>query len=127
MMEKREELEKKLKELIIDDRFYIKAFGLRTEVVNNVSGYISPANEVKNWDKSDLVEFEKKILALENAKKEILEKEAKEKPLLERRNEYSMIDHLFLEALAEKEEGRPEKMVEYLKLRKSIKEKYPKV
>ena len=127
MIEKKEELEKKLKKLMMDDRFYIKAFGQRVEVINGISGYITPYEEIKQWDKNDLKGFEKKIFALENAKKEILEKEAKEKPLLERKNEYLMIDHLLLEAIAEKEEGRPEKMVEYLKLRKKIKEKYPKV
>jgi hypothetical protein len=41
--------------------------------------------------------------------------------------EYKKIDDLLLlEALVEKhEEGRPEKMVEYLKLRKEIKDKHP--
>tara|TARA_R100001509_G_scaffold165036_3_gene144835 strand:+ start:292 stop:675 length:384 start_codon:yes stop_codon:yes gene_type:complete len=127
MSEKQQELEKKLKDLIADDRFYIQAFGLRTEEINGVSSFITPFREVQAWDRNDLANFEKKILALENAKKEILEKDAIEKVFRDRRSEYEMVDHLFLEALAEKEEGRPEKMVQYLELRKKIKEKYPKV
>ena len=45
---------------------------------------------------------------------------------IQRRNSYRQIDELLFEALVEKlEEGRPEKMVEYLKLRKEIKDKHP--
>ena len=44
-----------------------------------------------------------------------------------RKREYLKIDSLFIEALVEElKEGRPEKMEEYLKLRKQIKDKYPK-
>ena len=40
--------------------------------------------------------------------------------------EYKKIDDLLFEVLVERhEEGRPEKMVEYLKLRKEIKDKHP--
>ena len=54
------------------------------------------------------------------------EKEKKEKPIKDRQREYSRIDGLLFEALVEKlEEDRPEKMVEYLKLRKEIKDKHP--
>ena len=41
-------------------------------------------------------------------------------------NEVKKIDDLLLEALVEKfEEGRPDKMDKYLKLRKDIKDKHP--
>lgn len=46
--------------------------------------------------------------------------------LLNRQREYAKIDSMFLEALAEKEAGRPEKMQEYLALRDKIKLDYPK-
>ena len=42
------------------------------------------------------------------------------------RNEYRQIDELLLEAIAEKQENKAEKMDEYLRLRKVIKDKYPK-
>ena len=37
---------------------------------------------------------------------------------------YRLLDNELLEALAEKEEGRPEKMVEYLEKRKKVKESF---
>lgn len=40
--------------------------------------------------------------------------------------EYNQIDKLLLEALAEKEEGREEKMIEYKAKRAAIKAKFPK-
>jgi hypothetical protein len=44
-----------------------------------------------------------------------------------RRMAYPMIDHLLLEAIAEKEEGRPEKMQAYLIERQKIKDENPLV
>ena len=44
-----------------------------------------------------------------------------------RREEYSRIDHLLFEAIAEKENGKPEKMKAYLIERKKIKDKHPKI
>ena len=73
-----------------------------------------------------LIFFEEKIKELEEAKVKVDAKRKKEKPILERLRAYKGIDSLLLEALVEKlEEGRPEKMVEYLKLRKEIKDKHP--
>lgn len=43
-----------------------------------------------------------------------------------RKREYAKLDSMLMEALAEKEAGRPEKMQEYLSLRESIKNQYPK-
>ena len=66
------------------------------------------------------------IKKIEEFKVKKEEKEKKEKPLKDRKREYKKIDDLLFEALVEKhEEGRPEKMVEYLKLRKEIKDKHP--
>ena len=71
-------------------------------------------------------DFEEKVLKLEAAKKEMDAKETRERPMLDRRNEYRKIDELLLEAIAEKQENKAEKMDEYLRLRKAIKDKFPK-
>ena len=103
----------------MSNTYYIEAFG-------DEHFPDSHKSHVAKWDKDDLIDFEAKVLKLELAKKHIDEKEKKEKPIRERKLEYSKIDELLLEALVEKlEEGRPEKMVEYLKLRKEIKDKHP--
>jgi len=49
-----------------------------------------------------------------------------EQVLLKRQAEYAKLDSMFLEALAEKENGCPEKMDEYLALREQIKLDNPK-
>ena len=83
-------------------------------------------DRVNEWDKDDLILFEEKIQKLEVAKLKLDDIEKKEKPINDRKLEYKKIDDLLFEALVEKhEEGRPEKMVEYLKLRKEIKDKHP--
>jgi hypothetical protein len=125
-MKTKGDLDKKLKILMVDDRYYIRAFGQRTRVIKGDSFYIHYNEEIKSWDKNNLDDFEKKILALEKAKKEIDEEEAINKPSLDRRRAYQQIDHFLLEAIAEKEEGRPEKLKEYLKLRAQIKKDIPK-
>ncbi len=84
--------------------------------------------------------FNQNILAEKDhnvAEAKILELEAKDQECyagiqatihLDRRKEaYKEIDVLLLEALAEKEEGRPERMVEYLEKRAAIREANPKV
>ena len=121
------ELEKRLKPLIENNIYYAKAFDFRYEIINGDSHQIDYIKEVNSWDRGDLVGFEKKILKLEEAKKEVDAEEEKKTPLRKRRAEYARIDHLLLEAMAEKENGRPEKMQEYLIKRKEIKDKYPKV
>ena len=112
------ELEKELEQLLERTCYYIKAFG--GDVINH-------SLEASKWDRSDLKSFEEKINLLRAAKAELDQKELEEKPIKERELSYSKIDKLLLEALAEKEEGRPEKMIEYLKLREEIKQKFPKV
>ena len=123
---KKGELESKLKDLTQNNVYFLEAFG---EEIIEVRGdkYLVHHNDIiSKWNKNDLIDFEAKVLKLEEAKVKLDEKEKKEKPIIERKLEYSKIDELLLEALVEKlEEGRPEKMVEYLKLRKEIKDKHP--
>ena len=127
---KKGELESKLKDLIQNNVYFHEAFGVEIKDVK-VDGIsekhvVHQFDRVNEWNKDDLIDFEAKVLKLELAKKHIDEKEKKEKPIKERKLAYSKIDELLLEALVEKlEEGRPEKMVEYLKLRKEIKDKHP--
>ena len=126
---KKSEIESRLKPLIVSNHLYIEAFGDEHLQSINPQGETvqdSHKSHVAKWDKDALISFEAKVLKLELAKKHLDEKEKKEKPIRERKLEYSKIDELLLEALIEKlEEGRPEKMVEYLKLRKEIKDKHP--
>ena len=116
------DLEKRFKPLIANNVYYQKAFGVRY----NGQYVVSEHDEIAQWDRDDLDDFEQKVLKLEAAKKEIDEEAERVRPMLDRRNEYRKIDELLLEALAEKEENKAEKMEEYLKLRAAIKEKYPK-
>ena len=127
MSKTRESLEERLKPLIENNLYFQRAFGEKIVEIKGESFSVHRDEQIKEWNKDDLNDFEQKIIALENAKADIDQEAIIEKPLRERRLEYYNIDRLLLEAIAEKEEGRPEKMVEYLKLRKEIKEKYPKV
>ena len=123
---KKGELEKRLKVLMNNNVCYREVFGWRFKIVNGEKHTISEREELSKWDKDDLIDFEEKIVKLEEAKVKVDKKEKKEKPLKDRKRAYKEIDDLLFEALVEKhEEGRPEKMVEYLKLRKEIKDKHP--
>jgi len=123
---KKGELESRLKPLVENNVYFNAAFGVEIEIINGEKHVVGEVRRIAKWDKDDLIDFEAKVLKLELAKKHIDEKDKKEKPIRERKLEYSKIDELLLEALVEKlEEGRPEKMVEYLKLRKEIKDKHP--
>ena len=123
---KKGELESRLKPLVENNVYFNAAFGEEIEIINGEKHVVGEVRRIAKWDKDDLIDFEAKVLKLELAKKHIDEKDKKEKPIRERKLEYSKIDELLLEALVEiLEEGRPEKMVEYLKLRKEIKDKHP--
>ena len=112
---KKDELEDRLRPLIVSNTYYIEAFG-------DEHFPDSHKSHVAKWDKDDLEDFESKVLKLELAKSYIDSK----KPIKDRQLEYSKIDGLLLEALVEKlEEGRPEKMDKYLELRKDIKHRHP--
>jgi len=120
------DLEKRFQALIVTNAYYIKAFGERAIEVKGRTVGVHYSKEIAEWDRDDLDDFEQKVLKLEAAKKEMDEEAERERPMLDRRNEYRKIDELLLEALAEKEENKAGKMEEYLKLRAAIKEKFPK-
>jgi len=69
---------------------------------------------------------ESALAALEDAYNLAISDLESESWLQARQSEYAKIDNMLLEALAEKEEGRPEKMQEYLDLRDQIKQANPK-
>ena len=120
------DLEKRFRPLVENNIYYRKAFGLRKKQIKNERHTIHYNDEILEWDRDNLDDFEQKVLKLEAAKKEMDEEEERERPMLDRRNEYRKIDELLLEALAEKEENKAGKMEEYLKLRAAIKENFPK-
>ena len=126
-IKRKADLENRFKPLVVNNTYYIKAFGFRTKEIKGEIIGIHESEEIAEWDRDDLDDFEQKVLKLEAAKKEIDEETSKNKVLEDRREEYQKIDHLLFEAIAEKEEGRPEKMKEYLIERKKIKDDYPKV
>lgn len=121
------DLEKRFHLLIDNNLIYIKAFGQRSRLdINGDVDWINYCEEIDQWDRNDLDDFEQKVLKLEAAKKEMDDKEVRERPMLDRRNEYRKIDELLLEALAEKQENKAGKMDEYLRLRADIKARFPK-
>jgi hypothetical protein len=104
----------------------LEAFGDEIVIIKGERHGVHHSDRIAKWDKDDLVLFEEKIKKLEAAKLKLDDIEKKEKPINDRKLEYKKIDDLLFEALVEKhEEGRPEKMIEYLKLRKEIKDKHP--
>ena len=120
------DLEKRFKLLMRTNRYYRKVFPYQYEDLPSGRRSIHHQEEIDQWDRDDLDDFEQKVLKIEDAKKEMEEEAERERPMLDRRNEYRKIDELLLEALAEKEENKAGKMEEYLKLRSAIKEKFPK-
>ena len=120
------DLEKRFSPLIVNNFYYHKAFGHRTRTVKGEVFSIHHQEEIDQWDRDNLDDFEQKVLKLEAAKKEMDDEAERERPMLDRRNEYRKIDELRLEAIAEKQENKAGKMDEYLRLRKAIKDKYPK-
>ena len=127
------DLEKRFQPLVANNGYYQKAFGSRVKIINGEKHGIHHQEEIDQWDRNNLDDFEQKVLKLETAKKEMDDESAKNKPLEDRRREYQKIDHLFLEALAEGggtiidgAEKPSEKMQAYLKLRDEIKARFPK-
>ena len=120
------DLEGRFKPLVTNNSCYQKAFGHRTREVNGEVFGIYYKDEIAEWDRDDLDDFEQKVLKLEAAKKEMDDKEEQDRPMLNRKNEYRKIDEMLLEGLAEQEEGRPQKLARYMTMRRAIKEKFPK-
>ena len=120
------DLEKRFRPLVENNIYYRKAFGLRKKQIKNERHTIHYNDEILEWDRDDLDDFELKVMKLEAAKIEMDYEADKNRPLEDRRKEYRKIDELLLEAIAEKQENKAEKMEEYLRLRKAIKDKYPK-
>jgi hypothetical protein len=120
---KKNELENRLRGL---EYLHDEVFGNEDEIINGERHAVHHSERIAKWDKDDLIDFEEKIKKIEEFKVKKEEKEKKEKPLKDRKREYKKIDDLLFEALVEKhEEGRPEKMIKYLELRKEIKDKHP--
>ena len=126
-IKRKADLENRFKPLVVNNTYYIKAFGFRTKEIKGEIIGIHESEEIAEWDRDDLDDFVQKVLKLEAAKKEIDEETSKNKVLEDRREEYQKIDHLLFEAIAEKENGKPEKMKAYLVLREKLKKDIPKV
>ena len=123
---KKDELEKRLKGLVGETPYFREVFPQEFKTINGEKHSVHHSEIIAKWDKDDLVDFEEKVKKIEEAKIKLDDIAKKEKPLRDRKLEYKKIDDLLFEALIEKlEEGRPEKMEEYLKLRKEIKDKHP--
>ena len=120
------DLEKRFKILMQNSQYYRKVFPFQYEDLPTGRRSIHYQEEIDKWDRNDLDDFEQKVLKIEAAKKEIDAKEEKDRPMLNRKNEYRKIDEMLLEGLAEQEEGRPQKLARYMTLRRAIKERFPK-
>lgn len=120
------DLEKRFQPLIQGNMYYQKAFGMRTIEVKGQKHVVHHDEEIDQWDRDDLDDFEQKVLKLEAAKKELDDEAERNAPLENRRKEFRKIDELLLEALAEKQENKADKMTAYLSLRQAIKDKFPK-
>ena len=123
---RKDDLEKRFRPLVENNVCYLKAFGSRTRTVKGELFGIHYQEEIDQWDRDNLDDFEQKVLKLEAAKKEMDDKEEQDRPMLNRKNEYRKIDEMLLEGLAEQEEGRPQKLARYMTMRRAIKEKFPK-
>ena len=117
------DLEKRFKGL---EHFHDSVFGAEVKIINGEKHLIHHSERIAEWDRDDLDDFEQKVLKLEAAKKEMDDKAERERPMLNRKNEYRKIDEMLLEGLAEQEEGRPQKLARYMTLRRAIKERFPK-
>ena len=124
---KKNKLLKRLELVTRDNGYFLEAFELEYEIKPDGEKHgIHFHDTIAKWDKDDLVGFEEKIKKLEDVRDKVDGEHAIRHKKIQRRNSYREIDELLFEAVIEKyEEGRPEKMVKYLKLRKEIKDKHP--
>jgi len=129
MEKKRKELLERLKPLSRTNIYFAECFEEILVPVPNRPGEFTSIHwekRLREWSLGDIKNLEDVVKKLEAAKIVVDKRIEDEKPLLERRVAYSGIDHLLLEAIAEKESGRPEKMKAYLIEREKIKKKFPK-
>ena len=82
------DLEKRFQPLVANNVYYQKAFGVRVKEINGEKHAIHKSDEIAQWDRDNLDDFEQKVLKLEAAKKEMDNKEEQERPMLNRKNEY---------------------------------------
>ena len=124
---KKNKLLERLKVVTQDNGYFLEAFELEFEIKPDGEKHgIHFHDIIARWDKDDLVGFEEKIKKLEDVRDKVDGEHAIRHKKIQRRNSYRKIDDLLFEALIEKlEEGRPEKMIKYLELRKEIKDKHP--
>lgn len=101
----------------LDDSGLIQAQG-----ISNPAAYFRD-EILKNSDK---VQAESKLAAIELAYQSRMRSINQYDYAKARQIEYAKLDNMLLEAIAEKENGRPEKMAEYLALRDQIKLDNPK-
>mgnify|MGYP003133768010 CR=1 FL=1 len=120
------DLEKRFQPLVVSNIYFTKAYGNKFETIKGEKHTVYWKERIAEWDRDNLDDFEQKVLKLEAAKKEMDDKEAFDRPMLDRKNEYRKIDEMLLEGLAEQEEGRPQMLARYMTLRRAIKEKFPK-
>tara|TARA_B100000131_G_C17624414_1_gene413241 strand:+ start:116 stop:505 length:390 start_codon:yes stop_codon:yes gene_type:complete len=128
MEEERIELLERLKPLSRTNIYFVECFEEILEPVPGRPGEMQSIHweqRLKEFTEGDIEVFKDVVEKLEAAKIVVDKRIEDEKPIMQRRMAYPMIDHLLLEALAEKEEGRPEKMQAYLIERQKIKDQYP--
>lgn len=90
--------------------------------VSNVAAYFR--DEILNNPSDEQAEIE--MVHLETLYESVIADRKESDYKVKRHIEYSNIDHLFMEAFAEKELGDLRKWAEYINMRKAIKAKYPK-
>ena len=96
-------------------------------LIQGASGISNPAMYMKqSIINASPEEAETNMLILESAYEMAMLDMQADAWLNNRQSEYAKIDNMLLEAVAEKEDGRPEKMAAYLALREQIKLANPK-
>lgn len=115
----------------LDELARIEALNIRFGNITNLGiarDAICPENANLKKLKNDIISSNNTSLLeqLEAADLQIQAEIAVNLPLKNREKEYTKIDKLLLEAIAEKEMGNSAKMEEYKILRQAIKDKYPK-
>ena len=95
---------------------------IQAQGISNPAAYFR--DEVLNNE--DEAQAEANLSSMENAYASAMSEFEADSWIRKREHEYSKLDKMLLEAVAEKEAGRPEKMDEYLVLREKIRLDNPK-